>query len=183
MSLAREIQFLSETSLFDGVDAVRLEVLAFTAKRFAVEAGTILVSEGDEAQGALLLLSGDAIMMCTGRDGDNGAGQAVRLDAGDLVGETALMQPARWVGTVRAASDVDYLMLERETFLRLTDEFPEIARGCLRAATRQVSDLADDLSTLRQSLAARKAKRLGLARQRKIRNKTPAEREQSSRAM
>ncbi|MEQ9519315.1 MAG: cyclic nucleotide-binding domain-containing protein [Parvibaculum sp.] len=169
MSLAREIQFLAETPLFEGVDAVRLEVLAFTAKRFAVPAGAILATENEAAAGALLLLAGDAIMMSRGPEGE---ARVLRLDAGDLVGEAALMQPSRWLGTVRAASDVEFLLLEREMFLRLTDEFPEIARGCLRAATRQVSGLADDIATLRQSLASKKAGRLGLARQRKMRNKT-----------
>ncbi len=172
MSLAREIRFLSETPLFEGVDPVRLEVLAFTAKRYAVAAGSVLVTEDEEATGAILLLTGDAVMMCSGADG---VGHVVRLDAGDLVGETALMQPARWLGTVRAASDVEFLRLERETFLRLTEEFPEIARGCLRAATTQVSHLAHDIETLRQSLASQKAGRLGLARQRKMRNKAKAQ--------
>jgi len=151
MSLREAVSLLAATPLFAGVDPVRLEVLAFTGTHLAFDAGETLAEEGADADGAFLILSGEAIMLSTEADG---RGSAARLDRGGLVGEIALTQPAAWSATIRAAQPVEILKLEREVFLRLVDEFPEIAAGCLRSATSQVNTLADDLRGLDRRLTS-----------------------------
>ncbi len=151
MSLRDAVSLLAATPLFEGVDPVRLEVLAFTGTHLAFDAGETLVEEGAEADGAFLMLSGEAIMLATDADG---RGNAARLDRGGLVGEQALTQPVCWSATIRAAQPVEILKLERDVFLRLVDEFPEIAAGCLRSASAQVNALADDLRDLDRRLAS-----------------------------
>lgn len=150
MSLRDAVSLLAATPLFEGVDPVRLEVLAFTGTHLVFDAGETLVDEGSPAEGAFLVLSGEAVMLARGPDGQ---GSAARLDRGGLVGEQALMQPVAWSATIRAARPVEVLKLEREVFLRLVDEFPEIAAGCLRSANAQVSALASDLRELDRRLA------------------------------
>ncbi len=151
MSLRDAVSLLAATPLFEGVDPVRLEVLAFTGTHMAFDAGETLVEEGTAADGAFLMLSGEAIMLATDAEG---RGIAARLDRGGLVGEQALTQPVLWSATIRAAQPVEVLKLERDVFLRLVDEFPEIAAGCLRSAEAQVNALADDLRALDRRLAA-----------------------------
>jgi len=156
MSLRDAVSLLAATPLFAGVDPVRLEVLAFTGTHLAFDAGETMAEAGADADGAILILSGEAIMLSTDADG---RGSAARLDRGGLVGEIALTQPAAWSATIRAAQPVEILKLEREVFLRLVDEFPEIAAGCLRSATSQVNSMADDLRGLdRRLTSAREAR-------------------------
>ncbi len=159
MSLRDAVSLLAATPLFEGVDPVRLEVLAFTGSHMAFDAGETLVEEGAEADGAFLMLSGEAIMLATDADG---RGNAARLDRGGLVGEQALTQPVCWSATIRAAQPVEILKLERDVFLRLVDEFPEIAAGCLRSAAAQVNALSDDLRDLDRRLTAARETRTAM---------------------
>lgn len=166
MSLQDAVSLLARTPLFQGVDPVRLEVLAFTATHLAFGAGDTLAEEGVEADGAILLLSGEAVMLSGEHSGQR---KAARLDRGDLFGEVALTQPACWSATVRAAQPVEVLKLDRDVFLRLADEFPEIAQGCFRSAVDQVASLGRDLQALDQQLTQAREKRRGLAIARKTR--------------
>jgi CRP-like cAMP-binding protein len=172
MSLRDAVSLLAATPLFAGVDPVRLEVLAFTGTHLAFDAGETLVEEGTDADGAFLILSGEAVMLSTEADG---RGSAARLDRGGLVGEVALTEPATWSATIRAALPVEVLKLERDVFLRLVDEFPEIAAGCLRSATAQVQTLADDLRGLDRHLSAAQETRRAMqsARDARKRHATP----------
>ena len=63
MSLKAIIELLQRHDLFAGVDAVRLEVLAFTAERPSFEAGDTLFEAGEEAHEAYLILEGQAVML------------------------------------------------------------------------------------------------------------------------
>ncbi|MAN60351.1 MAG: hypothetical protein CMI60_00260 [Parvibaculum sp.] len=176
MSLRDAVSLLAATPLFEGVDPVRLEVLAFTGTHLAFDAGETLVEEGAQADGAFLMLSGEAIVLATGADG---RGSAARLDRGGLAGEQALMQPVNWSATIRAAQPVEVLKLEREVFLRLVDEFPEIAAGCLRSANAQVSALADDLRDLDRRLTGardtRQAMKIARDARKRQATKTPTQ--------
>ena len=62
MSLRTIITLLRRHDLFAGVDAARLEVIAFTAERETFEAGDVLFEEGEEAFDAYLFLKGQAVM-------------------------------------------------------------------------------------------------------------------------
>lgn len=159
---------MATTALFEGVDPVRLEVLAFTGTHLAFDAGETIVEEGTQAEGAFLVLSGEAIVLATGPDGQ---GSAARLDRGGLAGEQALTQPVTWAVTIRAAEPVEVLKLEREVFLRLVDEFPEIAAGCLRSANAQVSALANDLRDLDRRLSEARDRRQAMKMARDARNR------------
>jgi len=162
MSLQDAVKLLARTPLFQGVDPVRLEVLAFTGTHLAYEAGDALAQEGDEADGAFLILSGDAVMMSAGQGGTAGTRKAGRLDPGDLYGEVSLAQVANWSATVRAVGPVEILKLQRDVFLRLADEFPEIAQGCFRSAVDQVASMGQELRALDKRLAQARDKRRAL---------------------
>jgi len=163
MSLQDAVKLLAQTPLFQGVDLVRLEVLAFTGTHMAFEAGDTLAQEGDEADGAFLILSGDAVMMSSGQEGEAGARKAGRLDPGDLYGEVSLAQVVNWSATVRAVGPVEILKLNRDVFLRLADEFPEIAQGCFRSAVGQVASMGQELRALDQRLSQARDKRRALS--------------------
>lgn len=145
MSLREDVDLLLRVPLFETVDPIRLEVLAFSAERLAFSTGDTLVEAGAVQSAALLLMSGSAVMMAEGADGAPAIG---RLDAGDIIGETALMAPGPAKITVRAASDGVCLKISHDLFERLLGEFPEIGDGMVRGARTRLSDLADDLGKL-----------------------------------
>ena len=163
MSLQDAVKLLAQTPLFQGVELVRLEVLAFTGTHLAFQAGDTLAQEGDEADGAFLILSGDAVMMSSGQGGEVETRKVGRLDPGDFYGEVSLAQVANWSATVRAVGSVEILKLNRDVFLRLADEFPEIAQGCFRSAVGQVASMGQELRALDQRLVQARDRRRALS--------------------
>lgn len=152
MSLREDVDLLLRVPLFETVDPIRLEVLAFSAERISFSAGDTLVEAGVVQSAALLLMSGSAVMMA---EGINGSPEIGRLDSGDVIGETALMTPGPAKITVRAASAGAYMKISHDLFERLLSEFPEIGDGMVRGARARLSGLADDLGKLATRFSAR----------------------------
>ena len=96
----------------------------------------------------------------------SGERRAARLDRGDLFGDIALSQPSVWTATVRAAQPVEVLKLSRDVFLRLADEFPEIAQGCFRGAVDRVEVLGAELQALNLQMSAARDKRRSVTKAR-----------------
>lgn len=160
MSLEPAIVMLKRLELFSGLDPVRLEVVAFTCERREYAPGATLFEAGDEADCAFLLLDGEAAMLAHDEDG---APRALRLDAGDFIGETALFEPQRRLTTVRAVSSLHTLRIGRDMFQRLIGEFPEMAGAVASRLAGRLSALGAELSALgdRLTLADNKGRRGG----------------------
>jgi len=156
MSLEPAIVMLKRLELFSGLDPVRLEVVAFTCERREYAPGATLFEAGDEADCAFLILDGEAAMLAHDEDG---APRALRLDAGDLIGETALFEPQRRLTSVRAVSSLHTLRIGRDMFQRLIGEFPEMAGAVASRLAGRLSDLGAELSVLGSRLAEADNKR------------------------
>jgi len=154
MSLEPAVALLQRLDLFAGLDPVRLEVVAFTCERREYAAGAVLFAAGEEANCAYLLLEGEGVMLV--RDDAEGP-KALRLDAGDLVGETALFEPGLRRTTVRAVTVLYTLRIGRDMFQRLLGEFPEMAASV-------AGRLSDRLAAVGAELEALKARLAGTAR-------------------
>jgi len=157
LSLENAIAMLSRIDLFAGFDHVRLEVLAFTAERRVFEAGATLFENGAVADAAYLILAGEAAML-----GHAGAGEealAMRLQPGDFVGERALLAGELRRSSVRAVTRVETLRINRDLFLRLIGEFPEMGDAVSRALRLRLGALSDDMKALSDRLSAREGRK------------------------
>jgi ABC-type bacteriocin/lantibiotic exporter with double-glycine peptidase domain/CRP-like cAMP-binding protein len=86
--------------------------------------GSVIVREGDEADGLYVLASGRARVLT--RDDRGEEVSLAALGPGDSFGEMALLERGPRTATVRASSDVLVLRLEREAFEDLVARHPEI---------------------------------------------------------
>jgi len=153
MSLSTIIALLQAHDLFAGLDPVRLEVLAFTAERPGFAAGETLFEAGDPADDAYLILEGEGVMLAhVGEEAPGGARRALRLDRGDLIGETALFQEGLRRSTVRAASPMQTLKISRYLFQRLMEEFPEMAGAVARALSARLAATGREVAELGRRL-------------------------------
>ncbi|MBI1260272.1 MAG: cyclic nucleotide-binding domain-containing protein [Rhizobiales bacterium] len=150
MSMAPEISMLRDQPLFVDMDPVRLEVLAFTSERRHYATGDYVFEEGDFADGAFLLISGEAVLL----DHD-GAGhpRATRLMPGDLIGEHVLFAEGPWQTTMRAVGAIETLRISRDVFHRLMGEFPEMAGQVARSLADRLANIGDTLSALSKKAA------------------------------
>ena len=152
MSLETIVSLLRRHALFSRLDRVRLEVIAFSAETLSFAAGATVCEVGNPAEGALLVLQGEAVMFLDER----GEKRALRLDSGDLIGETALIEPRSWQGTVRAASTLEVVRLRRDTFHRLIAEFPEMGELVTAHLADRLDALQGDLGQLKARLGSTK---------------------------
>ncbi len=155
MSLEPAVAMLQQLDLFAGLDPVRLEVVAFTCERREFAPGAVLFSAGEEADCAYLILGGEAVMLA--RD-DAGGPEALRLDTGDLIGETALFEPERRRTTVRAVTSLYTLRIGRDMFQRLLGEFPEMAGSVAARLANRLEAVGEELERLRSRLAVQEKK-------------------------
>jgi signal transduction histidine kinase len=165
MKTARTAGAYDIAALLRGVPLLRelpdaqLDALAQRVRRMRVPAGTIVMREGEPADGGLLLLVRGALEVTR-----NGGGEELlvgRLRAGEFVGEMALLGAAARTATVRACRRSDLLVIAPADFHDLLGTTPAL-RIVLRAVARRVA--ATEAALLqRQRLAALGTLAAGLA--------------------
>lgn len=157
MNLATVIALMRGHDLFVGLDPVRLEVIAFTAERRDFAAGETLFEAGEPADDAYLIIEGEAVMLAhLGGETPETGKRALRLDRGDLIGETALFHEGLRRSTVRAASPVKTLRISRYLFQRLMEEFPEMAGAVARALAARLAAVGGEVAEVGRRLGVRR---------------------------
>jgi CRP-like cAMP-binding protein len=97
---------------------VGLERLASKLSPLELDAGHVLLREGEPGDRAYLIERGDVVVTFAGRE-------VGRLGPGDLVGEIALLRSVPRTATVVATSDLRVLALDRSEFLVAATGVPD----------------------------------------------------------
>jgi CRP-like cAMP-binding protein len=136
-----KVEHLRDVRLFDGCSDEELEQIARMADEIAVPSGYVLVYEGDWGNEVFVVAEGEAEVTAGGR-------MLALLDAGAVIGELAVLNPAPRTATVVAASPMRLFVFEDHAFESVLAEHPAIARRTMTdVAARfqgQALQLADD---------------------------------------
>jgi CRP-like cAMP-binding protein len=138
MTLDMIMQKLSQLNLFAGISKEALRLMAFSAERKSLHAGDILVSRGDSSDGAYFILSGSIALQT--RD-DGGPSEQI-IGENCLIGETALIIPTDNPASAIARQPCVVLFIPRSLFLRLLNEFPDVAIKLRENFARRLSDFS-----------------------------------------
>lgn len=117
--------------LFQGMSDRSIEVIAGIAREASYPPGATLVEEGAPGDSFLVIRRGTAAV-------EQGGRHLRDLGAGDFLGEIALIDGGRRTATVSATDDIDALVVERDGFQRLMDEFPTIRYDLVSALTQRL---------------------------------------------
>jgi MFS family permease len=105
-----EIDALRASPMFAVLPVASIEQLATRLRPTAIEAGRTIVEQGDAADAAYVIVTGEAEVL--------GDGRWVRdAGPGDVVGEIALLRDSPRTATVRARTHVELLEMDRDAFL------------------------------------------------------------------
>jgi CRP-like cAMP-binding protein len=125
---------LSSISLFADLDEERRARLAEVCSEMEVDAGTMLVQEGDFGYSMFAILSGTALVT---REGAT----LRELGPGDVFGEIAVLSSGRRTATVTSTSAMRLVVAMNRDVWRLERESPAVGAalrdtiaGCLEAA-------------------------------------------------
>jgi predicted MFS family arabinose efflux permease len=127
---ADDLELLRRTALFEPLPPSALERLARNSVPVHVAAGGVVIREGDVGDRVYVIAEGETEVTAAGR-------YVARLGPGAYVGEIALLRDVPRTATVTASTEVRFLCLERDVFLRtMTGHEPASAAAHSAAETR-----------------------------------------------
>ena len=135
MSLQEEVDLLRTIPLFSKIEPSKLKLLAFTAQRLTFAPGDLLCRQGDEGDAAYIIITGEADVLV---ESGSGEVKVATLGPNDLLGENAILCDVPRTATVRAVSTVETLMISKELFFQLVNQFPSISIEIMRELARRV---------------------------------------------
>jgi CRP-like cAMP-binding protein len=155
---ARE-KFLSQVSLFKGLDGSQLSELAGMARVRALKRKEELFHKGDDGSEIYCVVKGKLKALTTSLGGDDVVFSI--QGPGDVFGEVAALGLMQRTATVTAVEACELLALPRREFLFFLERHPKVALELISIMARRlayVSELVEDTQFLK--LPARLAKKL-----------------------
>ena len=129
MTIREELQLLRQVPTFAKVDSARLKLICFTSDRLVFSPGETLFEQGDAGDAAYLILSGTAEAEV---ETQNGPLHVADVGPHKIIGEISVLCDLPRTATVRATSELVTLRLDKEQFMRLVEDYPDVAVEILR---------------------------------------------------
>ena len=150
-SLKEEVEVLRRVPLFAQLDPAKLKLLAFASERMTFLPGQDLCKQGDVGDAAYVIISGEADILVN----QNG-NEIVVAQVGEnaVIGEIAVLCEVPRTATVRATTKLQTLKIDKETFLRLIREFPDMGIEIMRELADRLTKTTSELSLARNQLKA-----------------------------
>ncbi|MEZ5773891.1 MAG: cyclic nucleotide-binding domain-containing protein [Hyphomicrobiaceae bacterium] len=148
-SIEQEVSLLRRIPLFAHIETNKLKLLAFTSERLAYELGQDLCRQGDPGDAAYVIVEGEADVLVATPQGEI---KVAHLTRNAVVGEIAILCDMPRTATVRPTSDLEALRIKKEQFLKLIEEFPEIAVEMLRELASRVATTTAELTEARNHI-------------------------------
>lgn len=146
MLLNDEVKMLKQLPLFSGVSPARLKLVALSSERVVYRTGDILFNQGDRADAAYVILSGQADILV---DSPTGPLKVAEVERNTVVGEIALLCDIDRTATVKATSEVEALRISKDNFFTLLHDFPEMTIEVVRVLAERLSRTTAELSEVR----------------------------------
>jgi len=146
MSIEDDIAYLERIPFLRRLGSGALRILAIGVESFAVQAGEVLFTAGEIADGAYIILAGSfALKPERGRDD-------VIAGPGTLLGESALLAETRRPATATAREDSAVMRISRSMFLRMLDGYPDAAQRLRELLTSRSDQWLRELQNIRAAL-------------------------------
>ena len=120
--LSNDFDLLRRTPFFSGLHLDVIKLLAYLTVHRSYRPGDPLIEQGKKADRAFVLINGSVDVSVLHR-GNNVILQ--QLKEGDFFGELALLAQFDWFFTIKAVDNVEALIIDRATFQKVLEKFPE----------------------------------------------------------
>ena len=125
--LAPRVEMLDGLNIFEGASRATLEALAGEITDEHVDAGTVVIREGDEPDDLFVAVTGHLSVSAEGR------GVVGELGEGDYFGEIGLLRRIPRTATVTATTECELYRIPGAEFLRIVNEGGQVSGGLLRS--------------------------------------------------
>lgn len=140
-----ELDDLRAVPLFQSLSDQNLCSLAQTVAKRSAAAGQVLCREGERGHEMYIVLSGAVSLHKAVGEHETELG---RLESGAYFGEMALIGDAPRSATIRAATNLGYLAIDRDTLMSVIAQFPTVALQILRGYNDRLADTTERLARL-----------------------------------
>ncbi|MBC2883857.1 cyclic nucleotide-binding domain-containing protein [Ochrobactrum sp. CM-21-5] len=142
MALDDDIRILGTVGLFESFTPEQLRLLAFGAERLVLRAGRELFREGQSADCAYIVVSGNITLF---HETDQGRVTIRPVAPGAMLGEMALIaQTTRLTGAL-AEVETEVIRISRSIFRRILEEYPEVAAMLHTHISRNLLELIGEI--------------------------------------
>lgn len=145
MNMQSDIAFLKKSSFFSELNDEQLRLIAFGAERQVLSDGQMLYSENERARCAYVITTGLISLSSSDENREAGPGQFLTESA--LITETTRKQTAIAVGNATV------LKISRDLFLRMLEEFPDVAQKVLIQTQEKLDQMMDGLAKVGKKLS------------------------------
>ena len=129
LSILREIEFFSELPM------ETLKVLAYLCTREVFKEGDFLFQQKDDDSQAFFIISGKARLVYQ----EEARSQSFReFGEGDFLGSLALLGKAHRLFSLKALTGMTCLILSRDKFLKVAEQFPDIILKGLKSVVGRI---------------------------------------------
>lgn len=136
MGLLKETEILRKVPMFAKLEPSKLKLLAFTSELVTFDDGEVLFHEGDPADCAYVIMSGEIEILAKTDAGEVVVGT---LSEHQLFGELAVLTNEPRTATLRAKGRLETLRITDEMFLKLVTENPEVALDVMRQLSEKLA--------------------------------------------
>lgn len=148
MALEKMNEVLGQVDFFQSFSQDQINLVAFVSDFRHVKEGDLLITEGQVAEGAFILVSGRLVAE---HEGGKPAGPIVD-QSGALVGEMALLAEMPRGTSVRALSDSEVVFVPRTHFKKLIQTYPELGDIMADHIRQSLSRYVGNLTSVRAKL-------------------------------
>ncbi len=154
--LNEEVDLLRSIPMLSNLPSNKLKLLAFASDRVEYSAGDVLFNQGDEADAAYIVISGNAdVLVSSGADAP--FSKVAELGPNSFVGDMAILCDIPRTASVKASEPLDTLRIRKDHLLDLMKESPTLALAILRELVQRLAKTTHDLSEAREEIADLKA--------------------------
>jgi len=149
-----DIALLDRVPLLQLLGREGLRVIAISAEIRALDDGDVLFAEGDPADSAYVVMSGQLALSRQDPAIANRPGHSAVVGVGALLGELALITETKRPCTAIALQATELLRIPRIIFMRTVESYPDAAVRLASALSQQMNDTFSELDGVRQRLEA-----------------------------
>ncbi len=136
------VEWLRKTDIFSTIPLERLRIYALMCNRRRFRQGDFLFRQGQPDDKGYLILSGKVQMVREYRDHSV---IVQDLEPGAFFGGLALLADIRRLFGARAATDVEVLYIDRETFRKILRQFPELTEKILDVMIKRIVSMEEKI--------------------------------------
>lgn len=117
-----DLGILRQTEVFAGAPTEVVKLFAYLARHRIYQPGDIILSQGTAAESCYFVLKGE-VDIVTAHKGQEIVMQRIKTNS--FFGELALLARFKWFFSARATSETELLIIDRESFQKVLEKFPE----------------------------------------------------------